>query len=160
MKFSIARLMILVAMSALDVWLIRVIVDSRHEGWLDPLQGEMILLGVMPVANLLLLGALCRGPGRRNLDEFLVAGLAVLAVSTALTAFHGRAIDLLLVEVVDQVLPSPNRDPFAILCRGSLALGMILGVQLLCVVAIWRLLGFAASGRSRGKSLDRPGPRA
>ena len=69
MRFSIGKMMLLIAVCALNIFLLSMIGRDPKEYGVNQWFGELILLGGLPMADVLAVVALLRRPGRRHADD-------------------------------------------------------------------------------------------
>ncbi|WP_435008361.1 hypothetical protein P12x_005590 [Tundrisphaera lichenicola] len=114
MRFSIGKLMILVAICAIGFSL-------RYWEF-----GALVLLGGLPMLVVLAVAALFQAPGRTSIDRFLKAGGVTLVVYLGIAAVAAKPINTLLLTNVNQLIPLGNRSlPILV---GRISLGVLLNL--------------------------------
>jgi hypothetical protein len=140
LRFSIGKLMLLVAACALNFFLLSMIGRDPKEYGVDQWFGELILLGGLPMVDVLAIVALLRRPGRRSIDRFLVSGCLALGLYLGVTAMFPEAIRDGLIAVLDAVIPPGGPSLFIPIGRITLVVLLNLGFQLAVAALLARPL--------------------
>ena len=143
-RFRIAWIMLAVAIAALDFGVMREVVGSRS------VRGILLLLGILPMANVLAVGMLInqRRPGNRPfLLGFEVFGAMALIVYIALVYYFDRGIETTYLRpLIDLLMKTIGQDRpivfISVLYAGSM---LILG----CPQLVFALIGGRLSRRFR-----------
>ena len=130
MRFSIGKLMVLVALCGLNFFLLSMIDGPANRYGVNQWFGELILLGGLPMLDLLVLVALATRRGHRGSEAFLVAGAISLGIYLGLAAFMPRGIRDATIGVVNLLLPLVRASWNIGLGRVALAVLLNLGPQL------------------------------
>ena len=133
-RFRIAWVMVAVAIAALDFGAIRALL-ARHANVLDDQRGILLLLGALPMANVLAVGMLIghRRPGSRPfLMGFEAFGAMALAFFIALGSCFPREILMLavmpFVDPIERAI-GPGRPFVSIPIQLFVAVVMLGGLQ-------------------------------
>src|SRR4051812_4374500 len=105
LRFSIGKLMLLVAVCALNIFLLSMIGRDRKAYGVNPWFGELILIDGLPMVDVLAVVALSRRPGRRSTDDFLRAGCLTLGLFLGIAASFPVSIRDGLLAAVQVVIP-------------------------------------------------------
>ena len=105
MQFSIGKLMFLVAISGVDCLLISKIGGPTSAYGVEPSFGELIIIGGLPMMNLLALLTLLRKPGRSGRDAFLVGGLIALGLYLAIAWVAASSVRAAVLAVLHPIAP-------------------------------------------------------
>jgi cytochrome bd-type quinol oxidase subunit 2 len=130
LQFSIGKLMLLVAVCGLNFFLLSMIGRDPKEYGVNQLFGELILLGGLPMVDVLAVVALVRRPGRRSVDGFLLAGCLALGLYLGIAAMFPEAIRDGLIAVLNAVIPLGPLSLFTMIGRITLVILLNLGPQL------------------------------
>ncbi len=106
MRFSIGKLMALVAITAVNVSLAKVGANPGAAGVEEHF--IFLVLFALPLADGLAVASMFRAPGRRSLDGFLLAGLASLVAFLAIERLAPRAWHRAGIEVANALIPLGN----------------------------------------------------
>ena len=138
-RFRIAWVMVAVAIVALDFGAIRALLP-RHASALDDQRGVLLLLGALPMGNVLAVGMLtgqCRRGSRPFHLGFEAFGAMALALFIALAVYFPREVVMSyltpFVDSMDKVI-SPNHPFVLIATQGIVAVVMLGWPQLVFAV--------------------------
>ena len=143
MQFSIGKLMFLVAISGVDCLLISKIGGPPSAYGVEKNFGELIVIGGLPMMNLLALLTLLRKPGRPGRDAFLVGGLVALGLYLAVASVAAEAISSVLLNLLEPIAP-----------RGDTLFSARTGWRLICIELI-NILPQVALGALIGRAIRR-----
>jgi hypothetical protein len=90
----------------------------------------LILLGGLPMVDVLAIVGMLRRPGRRSTDGFLLRGCLALCLYLGIAAMFPEAIRDGLIGVVNRVIPLGRPNIITAFCRISLGVLMVLGFQI------------------------------
>ena len=139
MRFSIGKLMSLVAICGVNFFLFgKIGSDPRGYGIALPF-GELIFLGGLPMLDCLALLALIRAPGRPGLDDFLLGGCLALMLYLGAASMAAESIRDVTISLLDTIVPRGNRNLAWIVERVTVAVL----INLLPQVGVAFLLGRA-----------------
>jgi cytochrome bd-type quinol oxidase subunit 2 len=141
LQFSIGKLMLLVAVCGLNFFLLSMIDRDPKEYGVNQWFGELILLGGLPMVDVLAVVALVRRPGRRPIDGFLLAGCLALGLYLGITAMFPKEINHGLLAVLNAVIPLGTLSLLTIIGRITLVVFLNLGFQLAVAALLARKLG-------------------
>src|SRR4051794_32175824 len=116
--------MLLVAVCGLNVFLLGMIGRNPREYGVAQYFGELILLGGLPLVDVLAIMTLSRRPGRRPTDVFLLGGCLALGLYLGLASIFAGVIVGTLLGIAQVLLPLGNASwPRGV---GRIALGVLL----------------------------------
>jgi hypothetical protein len=154
MRFSIGKLMFLVAICGFNFFLLSMIGRDPREYGVNQWFGELILLGGLPMVDVLAVVALLRRPGRRHVDGFLLGGCVALGLYLGIAAMFAGAIREGLIAALDAVFPSPVWGLYFL--RNVGRIGLVLLLNLAPQLAVAALLA-RPIGRFLARDAARPG---
>ena len=155
MRFSIGKLMLLVAICGVNFFLLGKIGSPPETYGVDWKFGVLVLIGALPMLDVLGFLALIRTPGRRGLDGFLLGGGLALMLYLAVASLAPGPINDGSLALVNAIVPLGNRALPRLV--GRLTLGVLL--NLLPQIAVAYLLGRRIRAwRGRDDAPARPGP--
>ena len=141
MQFSIGKLMLLVAVCGLNFFLLSMIDRHPKEYGVNQWFGELILLGGLPMVDVIAVLALLRRPGRRPTDGFLLAGCLALGLYLGIAAMFPWTIRSVLINVLDALVPPGGWSLPTIIGRIGLVLSLNLGSQIAAAALMARPMG-------------------
>jgi hypothetical protein len=155
-RFSIGKMMFVVAICGFDFFLISKIGTHPDTYGVERYFGELIIIGGLPMLNLLAILFLVRQPGRRDLDSLLGGGLVALALYLGVASLAGRPITEATIGLLEVVAPLRNPSVLGLVVRLTVAVLMHLLPQLAVAALLARLIR-----QTRGGTLAPadPGPR-
>jgi hypothetical protein len=122
LRFSIGKLMVLVALCAVNFFLLRKVGSPPSQYGVPERFGELILLGGLPMFDLLGIAALARRPGQRGLDEFLLGGLAALILYLGFAAVAAGWIKDTVIGLLNVIAPLNQGSPAQVIWRVTAAM--------------------------------------
>jgi hypothetical protein len=126
LQFSIGKLMLLVAACALNVFLLSMIGRDPGEYGVDQWFGELIVMGGLPMVDVLTFVALSRQPDQRGVDNFLLAGCLALGLYLGAASRFGGAMHAASIAVANAVIPLGR--PSLSIGIGRISLGVLLNL--------------------------------
>ena len=130
MQFTIGKLMLLVAASGLNFFLLSMIGREPSAYGVDQWFGELILIGGLPMVDVLTIVALVKRPGRRPTDGFLLRVCLALGVYLGIAAMFPKAIRDSLIGVLNAAIPLGTPSLSTAIGRISLGVLLLLGCQI------------------------------
>jgi ethanolamine transporter EutH len=108
MRFSIGRLMMLVVLAAANFAAFRFVISQSSPP--APFY-ELLLLGALPMLDVLIVAHSCRKPGRRFLSGFIATGSVALATFVLIAAAFPVPLIQQAIEVINPIF---GAGPFSI----------------------------------------------
>ena len=152
MRFSIGKLMFLVAICGVDVFLLNKIGSDPRTYGVEPCFGELIFIGGLPMANLLAFRALIRASGRPPLDPFLLGGGLALMLYLGVASVACGSIRRGTIDLLGLLAPLGNRSLARLAWRISMAVLINLAPQII----VAGIIGVAIRARRRRDASDAP----
>src|SRR4051794_21151540 len=143
-------MMLLVAVCALNIFLLSMIGRDPRAYGVNQWFGELILLGGLPMVDVLAVVALSRRPGRRSTDDFLRAGCLTLGLFLGIAASFPVSIRDGLLAAVQVVIPLGRASLLVGIARITLGVALCLGAQVAGATYLTRRLGRLAARADSG----------
>jgi hypothetical protein len=154
-RFSIGKLMLLVAVCGLNFFLLSMIGRDPLEYGVNRWFGVLILLGGLPMVDLLAVVALLKRPGRRSTDAFLLAGCLALGLYLGIAGMFPEAIRDGLITVMELLFPPGGGRLLTLIGRTTLLLLLNLGPQVAVAALLARPMDlFLGRGAARANSVS------
>jgi hypothetical protein len=122
--------MFLVAICGVDVFLLNKIGSDPRTYGVEPCFGELILIGGLPMANVLAFRTLIRTPGRPSFDPFLLGGSLALMLYLGVASVACEAIRRGAIDLLELLAPLRNQSLARLAWRISMAVLINLAPQI------------------------------
>ena len=155
MRFSIGKLMFLVAILGVNFFLLGKINSDPRDYGVEPVFGALILLGGLPMLDVLAVLTLIRVTGRHRFDDFLLGGCLALLLYLGLASMSSESILDGTIALMKKFVPHGNWTWARIVGRMTLAVLANLIPQVAVAAVFGRLI---RGWRGQDDALTMPGP--